>query len=84
VIVARQSHEQEPEMETLNGFTIIARNEEKRAPFTNATLILAARKDAQGEYEYVTAWHRRGERQWDHGMYFRNLFAAVENYGERE
>jgi hypothetical protein len=76
------------ELEKVNGFSVIARAFDRNGQ----SLILAVRRFSPNlvagkwEFEYVTAWHNRGETFWHAGNYHsgtNGLDRAIEDFHSR-
>ena len=70
------------ELETVNGFVVIARAFDRNGQ----SLILAARRHSILDFEYVTAWHSAGAKEWVAGHYhsgYSGLDRAIEDFKAR-
>lgn len=70
------------ELEMVNGFTIIARAFDRRGRW----VILAVRRRGEDgtpfEFEYVTAYHNRGDSFWDAGRYSNSWMTAFDGFSQ--
>lgn len=68
-------------METVNGFTIIARAFDRNGH----SVILAVRESLShpGGFEYVSAWHNAGDNQWWAGHYSGSYITAFSEFQQR-
>jgi hypothetical protein len=68
-------------MEIVNGFTIVARSFDQ-----NGHPVILAAKDSishESGFEYVTAWHWPGNKEWWAGHYFSSFDNATSDYRQR-
>lgn len=69
------------ELEMVNGFTVIAREFDRNGH----PVILAVKPSISHKsgFEYVSAWHSPGDKEWYNGHYNGSYFSAFRDFNSR-